>query len=281
MLIVYKLRFHLVWVLALFFFQNVLAIEATYHLLEDGNSALLAIDANTEFKPIVVVSDCASAKRTYSFKQYDKKTDKYAKHKQFLIYANNQHYYKSGPISEQDLLKMSDSLQIRKPQQSASSPPQFSINSERVNALINLCKSKYQTLIKNATIQAKNAAQKRQSLIDKVSSRHNLKPMFNGRNQMRMDDLVSDFLNFGYSNHIGKFIWLDDGTYKVDQVLDKGVIIKSRYSGLLPITIFTKEKALENQRWSAISRSPLKFIGVDSYDTVIGTKQQTLLFELL
>lgn len=266
----------------LFIWKSATAIEATYHLIEDGNTALLAIDANSQFEPIVIVADCTSSNRTYSFKQYDKEADKFSSFPQFLIYANGKHYYKGRSVNEKALIEISDSLEIRKPQLSATLPPRLPIESIQVSGLINLCKNKYKSLISKATSQAKQTANERENLINKVRSIHNIEPMFNGENQIRVDDLVTEFLNHGYSEKVGKFVWFYDGTYRVDQVLEGGVILKSNsYTGLLPITIFTEKKALENQRWSVVSGSPLKFIGVDNYDTVIGTKQQTLVFEHL
>jgi len=262
--------------------HNALAIEATYKLVEDGHTALLKVNPSDTLDPIAISADCRTSNRRYFFEHLDKKTKSNFRRRTFLIYVSDKHYYKSGPIDEKTLIELSPNLQIGKPQNSLKRPPILDLDQERIGSLIDLCSSKYKAYASGARQKARAAANKRSDLIDKVRSLHNVEPMFNGENQMRIDDLVTEFLNYGYSEKVGKFVWFYDGTYRVDQVLEGGVILKSNsYTGLLPITIFTEKKALENQRWSAVSGSPLKFIGVDSYDTVIGTKQQTLLFEHL
>ena len=269
-------------IILLLWIQNALAIEATYQLIEDGYTAMLKVKPSDSLDPIVISADCRARNRRYFFQQLDQNAVSISKRRGFLVYVNDKHYYKSGPIDEKALAELSTNLQIGKPQKSLKRPPILDLDQEKISSLIELCTNKFNSYAFKAREKARAVANKRQALIDKVRSLHNVEPMFNGENQIRIDDLVTEFLNYGYSEKIGKFVWFYDGTFRVDQVLDGGVILKSNsYTGLLPITIFTEKKALENQRWSAVSGSPLKFIGVDSFDTVIGTKQQTLVFEHL
>lgn len=167
--------------------------------------------------------------------------------------------------------------------------PKINISSNKLVSLVELCKDKYaknQLEIKERQLAAKEKNNKNrlavQKLINKVKKSTGLKPMFDGKNELSFNQLVYRFLNGDFNQHKNKFVWLTDGDFKVSQALTGRVILTSRYDhNVPPITIITKKQAIEGQFWSAVSRAPMKFIGLNNYITVLGSRKQTIIFQQL
>ncbi len=167
--------------------------------------------------------------------------------------------------------------------------PMINISSTRLISLVELCKDKYtknQQEIKERQLAAKEENKKNrlavQKLINKVKKSTGLKPMFDGKNELSFNQLVYRFLNGDFNQHKNKFVWLSDGDFIISQALTDRVILTSRYDhNVPPITIITKKQAIEGQFWSAVSRAPMKFIGLNSYITVLGSRKQTIIFQQL
>jgi hypothetical protein len=118
-------------------------------------------------------------------------------------------------------------------------------------------------------------------LIASVKKSTGLEPMFSGNNQKTFNELVYNFQKHGFTQHKNKFVWVENGDYRVSQVLEGKVMLTSYSNYLPPVTIITSLPVIEGQYWSNVTRAPLKFIGVNNYRTVLGAYKQTVVFEQL
>lgn len=101
------------------------------------------------------------------------------------------------------------------------------------------------------------------------------------RNISTFVDLVREFQQSGFSQYSNYFLWINNlSQYEVSQIINGGVLLTNRhYIDLPPILIKTEREFLEGQVWS--SNYPIKFVTTTSYQTVIGSTKQALVFEEL
>ncbi|MNI32534.1 hypothetical protein D3C73_864500 [compost metagenome] len=98
---------------------------------------------------------------------------------------------------------------------------------------------------------------------------------------MDFNSLVSLIQKDGLSRHKNKFVWAQDGDYRVAQVVGDRVLLFSMNDQVLfpAITIITDEPAIEGQPWSSVSIGPLQLAAIESYLTVLGVSRQTIVFK--
>ena len=157
----------------------------------------------------------------------------------------------------------------------------FKVSNSQIERIPTLCKKKQAEHFAYVRNVKDKEIQENESLISGVVNRTGTKPMLPGKNQMDFNNLVLLFQQTGASKHQGKFVWVADGDYRVAQVAGGRVLLMSMTNpaDFPAITIITDKEVLEGQFWSSVSHGPLEFIGVSTYQTVLGASRQTILFK--
>lgn len=157
----------------------------------------------------------------------------------------------------------------------------FKVSNSQIERIPTLCKKKQAEHFAYVRNVKDKEIQENESLISGVVNRTGTKPMLPGKNQMDFNNLVLLFQQTGASKHQGKFVWVADGDYRVAQAAGGRVLLMSMTNpaDFPAITIITDKEVLEGQFWSSVSHGPLEFIGVSTYQTVLGASRQTILFK--
>ncbi|MCA4964924.1 hypothetical protein [Pseudomonas sp. Y24-6] len=156
----------------------------------------------------------------------------------------------------------------------------MTVSSPQMQRIPELCKEKQAQVIAYIHNAEAKATAEDKRLISEVSSRTGAQPMLPGRNQMDFNNLVSLIQKDGISRHRNKFVWAQDGDYRVAQVIGNRVLLFSMTNpGMFPaITIITDEQAIEGQAWSSVSKGPLQVSEIGNYVTAFGVSRQTIVF---
>ncbi|MNF79164.1 hypothetical protein D3C84_613700 [compost metagenome] len=155
------------------------------------------------------------------------------------------------------------------------------VSNPQMERLPELCMEKQaQVIAYMREAEEKNQADNERLIAD-VTSRTGARPMLPGKNQMDFNSLVSLIQKDGLSRHKNKFVWAQDGDYRVAQVVGDRVLLFSMNDQVLfpAITIITDEPAIEGQPWSSVSIGPLQLAAIESYLTVLGVSRQTIVFK--
>ncbi|MDD0974840.1 hypothetical protein [Pseudomonas fontis] len=192
------------------------------------------------------------------------------------LYAGESHYE-----DEATFLAAISTLEVVGPENKFGGQQRIRVASAQMDRIPTLCKAKQDafTAHKKSIYEKSDAENER--LTDSVIERTGVQPMFLGKNLKDFNALVRIFQENGTTNYKERFVWVSDGDYRISQVVEGRVLLVSMTNpGLFPtITIITDKEALEGQFWSSVSRGPLQFIGVSTYQTVLGASRQTILFK--
>ena len=231
---------------------------------------------------INITAECDSNKQKYSFSFVDKGTGQRAYQPQWTFFFNGAQDYRSNKqYNESEYLNKATDVQVARYLGSSKYSQKVDLTNPDLLNLPALCKRKYAQLLEDSEKIRKQNIEKHEKLVASVKKSTGLEPMFPGNNQKNFNELVYIFKTNGFSQHQNKFVWAEDGDYKVSQVLGGRIMLTSYSANLPPITIVTSLPALEGQFWSRISRSPLQFVGVSNYKTVLGANKQTIVFKQL
>jgi hypothetical protein len=156
----------------------------------------------------------------------------------------------------------------------------MTVSSPQMQRIPELCREKQAQVMACMREAEAKANEENDRLISEVSNRTGAQPMLTGRNQMDFNNLVSLIQKDGLSRHQNKFVWAQDGDYRVAQVLGDRVLLLSMNDHVMfpAITIITDEQAIEGQPWSSVSKGPLQLSVIESYVTVFGVSRQTIVF---
>lgn len=184
-------------------------------------------------------------------------------------------------LGDEDFLSAASSLEIVAFSSVLKTEHRVSVANQDILNIPALCKAKQDGF--RAEEQALNdrAVAYNEKLIADVVKRTGLAPMLPGENRIDFNNLVLLLQKSGTSEHTGKFIWANDGDYRVAQVMGRRALLVSMTNpAYFPtITIIADKEVLEGQFWSSVSRGPLQFIGISTYQTVLGASRQTILFK--
>jgi hypothetical protein len=156
----------------------------------------------------------------------------------------------------------------------------MTVSSPQMQRIPELCKEKQAQVIAYMRDAEKKSNEDNDRLISDVVSRTGAQPMLPGRNQMDFNNIVLLLQKDGISRHQNKFVWAQDGDYRVAQVLGNRVLLLSMNDHVMfpAITIITDEQAIEGQPWSSVSKGPLQVSEIGNYVTVFGVSRQTIVF---
>ncbi|MNF71563.1 hypothetical protein D3C84_535140 [compost metagenome] len=203
----------------------------------------------------------------------------------WISYLDGERFYASGKSYENrdEFLRALSSLEVVSAAEGFSGERRMRVASSGAFKIPELCEAKQAHNDAETKRKAEAVAKKNSSLILDVVNRTGVQPMLGGENFKGFNDLVQMFRESGPARYQGKFVWVSDGDYQVSQVLEGGVVLNSALNPATfpPITILTDKPALEGQLWSAISRGPLQFVGLRSYQTILGASRQTLVFKVI
>ncbi|MGO3544275.1 MAG: hypothetical protein ACTIOG_17635 [Pseudomonas helleri] len=157
----------------------------------------------------------------------------------------------------------------------------IAVTSPQMQRIPELCKEKQAQVMTYERNAEEKASKDNDSLISDVVSRTGAQPMLPGKNQMDFNSLILLLQKDGISRYQNKFVWAQDGDYRVAQVLGNRVMLLSTNDhAMFPaITIITDEQAIEGQPWSSVSKGPLQISEISSYVTVLGARKQTIVFK--
>ena len=192
------------------------------------------------------------------------------------LYAGESHYK-----DEATFLAAASTIEVVGVTKKFGGQQRIRVASTQMERIPALCKAKQDGFIAHEKAIYEQADAENERLIDSVIERTGVQPMLIGKNLKDFNNLISLFQENGIANYKGKFVWVTDGDYRVAQVAGSRVLLISMTNpAYFPaITIITDKEALEGQFWSSVSRGPLQFIGVSTYQTVLGASRQTILFK--
>ncbi len=256
--------------------------DLNYELKENTKNIGYVISSSSLEFDIQVIGKCTDKKRKFSISLTEKGTNKKPRQPQWSFFYNGEKNYKSYKVYNTKKFNtiMAD-FKVAKYLGSHNYSQQIDLTSPKLMALNKLCDKKQTEYASNQKKKSEKRNAENKKLINAVSLKTGLKPMFRGQNEQTFNELIYIFQNNGFKQHKNKFVWASDGDYKVSQVLNNKIMLRSYNVNLPPITIITKLSVLEGQFWSKVSRAPLKFIGVNSYKTVLGASKQTIVFQQL
>ncbi|VVP89018.1 hypothetical protein [Pseudomonas fluorescens] len=182
---------------------------------------------------------------------------------------------------DQEFLSAVSSLEIAAKSKDLGRERSVSVANQDILNIPALCKAKQDGFRAEEKAINDRALAYNEKLIAHVVKRTGLTPMLPGDNRIDFNNLVLLLQKSGTSEHTGKFIWAHDGDYRVAQVMGRRALLVSMTNpAYFPtITIITDKEVLEGQFWSSVSRDPLQFIGISTYQTVLGARRQTILFK--
>lgn len=182
---------------------------------------------------------------------------------------------------EAEFLAAVSAIEVVGPIGSFGGQERMPVSSLQMQRIPELCKGKQAQIMAYMHDVQEKEIKNNDRLISDVVNRTGAQPMLPGSNQMDFNNLARLFQKDGASQYQGKFVWAGDGDYRVAQVIgDKALLISMTNPGFFPaITIISGKQVLEGQFWSSVSRGPLQFIGVSTYQTVLGASRQTILFK--
>lgn len=251
--------------------------DISLQLVENWQEVGYKIQSECLEHDVQILANCASDPQTYTFSFRNKENNKIANGAQWSFFTNGGYNISSLNLyDENEYLSLITNIQVAKFRGS-----KIDITFPELTSLPELCKNKYAKRQEERSQRRKAIMEKDAKLVASVKKSTGLEPMFSGNNQKTFNFVVSNFQKHGFSQHKNKFVWLDDGDYRVSQVLEGRVMLTSYSNYLPPITIITSLPAMEGQWWSKVTRAPLKFIGVKNYKTVLGVGKQTVVFEQL
>lgn len=194
------------------------------------------------------------------------------------LYAGESHYE-----DETKFLAAISTLEVVGPENKFGGQQRIRVSSAKMERIPILCKAKQDAFITHKKSIHHKADAENERLIDSVITRTGLQPMFIGKNLKDFNTLVRVFHENGMANYKERFVWVSDGDYRISQVVGGRVLLVSMTNpALFPtITIITDKEALVGQFWSSVSRGPLQFIGVSTYQTVLGASRQTILLKTI
>ncbi|WP_040392378.1 hypothetical protein [Cellvibrio sp. BR] len=233
---------------------------------------------------VFITAQCDSKPNKYYFKFENENENSNAiiYQPQWSFFFHGKQDYRPSKIYEKaEYLNLISDIKVAKYMGSHKHSRKIDLTTPELANLPSLCESKYSKIQIEIVKRLQKIAEEEAKLIALVKKSTGLEPMFPGRNQKNFNDLVYSFQTNGVSQYLNKFVWPDDGDYRVAQVLDGRVMLTSYYTQSLPITIITNLSVIEGQYWSRVSNSPLKFIGVTSYKSVLGASKQTVVFQQL
>lgn len=172
-------------------------------------------------------------------------------------------------------------LEVTRPAKGFSDPQVMRVTNAKLESMPEICKAKSAQIAATIKTTADSERDENARLISEVVKRTGVQPMLSGRNQMDFNNLILLFQRNGISNYLEKFVWVNDGDYRIAQVMHNRVLLISMTNpNQFPaITIITQDPAIEGQFWSSVSHGPLQLSGVSSYMTSIGVSRQTIVFK--
>lgn len=194
--------------------------------------------------------------------------------------------YKSGTFKYQsgkEYLKALSSLEIRR-SSAIGGDRIIKADGERARALVGRCEaaqeSKRVARLKANQMESEKQKEENQRF-DEISKKTGVEPMPFGSYQIDFNTLVTRIRSSGIRAYLNRFIWVNDGDFRVTQVLGKTVFMQSySYAHLfMPIQIITDKQVIEGQAWSQVSNRPVQFMGTTNYTTTLGATRQALLFK--
>ncbi|QBJ61631.1 hypothetical protein [Pseudoalteromonas sp. DL-6] len=256
--------------------------DLSHNYFDTGRRVGYKIQSQNLEYDIKVAAQCDSNKQKYSFSFIDKSSGQRAYQPQWSFFFNGEKDYRSSKeYDEAEYLNKATNVQVARYLGSSKYSQKVDLSAPELLNLPTLCKDKYTQIQKDSAKRRKQRMEKDAELVASVKKSTGLEPMFSDSNQKNFNELVYSFQTNGFAQHQNKFVWTEDGDYKVSQVLDGKLMLTSYSTRLPPITIITNLPAIEGQFWSSISRAPLKFVGVTNYTTVLGATKQTVVFQQL
>jgi len=156
--------------------------------------------------------------------------------------------------------------------------PVAKLDSEKLLDLVTQCNLKKKARIDNRAQLYK----KRKERISKIADNFGLTPMFGGSNVASFEEIITQISQRGEVNTRGQFVRVQNGFYRVTQVIGKRGAILSSYgfSNQPLIRINTVGPVIQGQDWARTS-SLVKFVEVTSATTVLGASRQIIVFDQL
>lgn len=182
--------------------------------------------------------------------------------------------------NEDEFIAAASTIEVVGPEGTFGGRQRMTVSTSQMERLPGLCRDKQAQVIAYMREAEKKANEENERLISEVSNRTGAQPMLPGRNQMDFNNLVSLIQRDGISRHQNKFVWAQDGDYRVAQVLGDRVMLLSMNDHVMfpAIIIITDEQAIEGQPWSSVSNGPLQVFEIGNYVTVFGVSRQTIMF---
>lgn len=182
---------------------------------------------------------------------------------------------------EANFLAAVSTIEVVGPAGSFGGRQRMTVSTPEMQRIPELCKEKQAQVISYTHSAEEKARIDNDHLISDVVNRTGAQPMLPGRNQMDFNSLVLLLQKDGISRYQNKFVWAQDGDYRVAQVLGNRVLLLSMNDHLLfpAITIITGEQAIEGQPWSSVSTGPLQISEISNYITELGVSRQTIVFK--
>lgn len=261
--------------------------EVRYQKIENDTSVGYIISSSLVMYDIEVYGECAGSDRQYVIKILDRSTKTEAKDPKGLLVFDKPDgaglLFSGGRYDESKFKPISKSLGFAR-LFSPDGPVDrvgLSSSSGKLSDLPSLCKAKQDGFIAHEKAIYEQANAENERLIDSVIERTGVQPMLIGKNFKDFNNLVTLFQENGITSYKGKFVWVADGDYRVAQVVGSRVLLVSMTnpSYFPTITIITGKEVLEGQLWSSVSKGPLELIGTETYETVLGSSRQTIVFK--
>ena len=256
--------------------------DFTYKEVSAYGSVGIRADSSLAGMAIDISASCIEGDTQYSIRPTSTEPYRVAD-KRWSLSMDGAGFWKSSVEFENEALFRASlaTLEVVGPSTLFGSGQRFKVSNSQIEAIPDLCRKKRAEHLAYARSAENKERTNGDRLISDVVDRTGVQPMLPGKNKMSFNSIISLLQDSGVSKHKGKFVWASDGDYRIAQVNGNRVLLISMTnpSGFPAITIITDKEAMEGQFWSSVSHGPLEFIGVSSYQTVLGASRQTILFK--